>query len=73
MASFPCSVSYSLAINLFPSVKTTITKKNIGGQINKQNLVKAHFTSDVPKAWSANHQWSARYIRVDCEQGYIPH
>jgi len=58
---------------LIPKCEDNYYKKNIGGQINKQNLVKAHFTSDVPKAWSANHQWSARYIRVDCEQGYIPH
>jgi len=74
MASFPCSASHSQPVNLFPSVKTTITKKKYRRTDQQaEPCTNAHSTSEVPKTWLAKHQWSARYIQVDCEQGYIPH
>jgi len=58
---------------LIPKCEVNYYKKCRRTDQQAEHCTNAHFTSDVPKTWLANHQWSAKYIQVDCEQRYIPH
>jgi len=58
---------------LIPKCEGNYYKKYRRTDQQAEPCTNAHFTSDVHKEWLANHQCSARYVRVDCGQGYIPH